>query len=306
MHKIKKFTLTDSLFRKYLFQHKVKLFNLLTAKSLPLFFRAGDSISTDPQVFGYWEVHIKSLIDHYAQEGFDDFFIDIGANIGLTSCQSGNAFKEVHCFEPNPDCFSILKINTKIALNKPLVFLNNFGLGAKTSQSNLYVPRGNWGSGFIHDENNSYTDSEIGEKDGYKGFSAANYDLMPIKIESANEKLAYLFQSLLTKNLTSGFIKIDVEGYEPLIVKSIAETIPKDFRAVILFECWTKGFDAQPLINMFKGRATAYKLVRSPEKYVNRFIRFLKIMKNFGYVYELKKFNQRSNAADIVFLIDKG
>jgi FkbM family methyltransferase len=302
----KDFELKDSLFRKYILQYKAKLFHLLTAKSLPLFFRAGDTISTDPQVFGYWEVHIKGLIDHYAQEGFGDFFIDIGANIGLTSCQSGNAFSEVHCFEPNPDCFSILKINTKLSLSRPLVFLNNFGLGAEAVQSNLYLPRGNWGGGFIHDENNSYTDSEIGEKDGYEGFSADNYDVMPIKIESANEKLSYLFESLLAKNLTSGFIKIDVEGYEPLIVKSIAQTIPKDFRAVMLFECWTKDFDAQPLIDIFKGRATAYKLVRSPEKNVNRFIRLLKIIKNFGYVYELIKFNKRSNAADIVFIIDKG
>ena len=302
----KDFELKDSLFRKYIIQYKANLFRLLTAKSLPLFFRGGDGISTEPQVFGYWEVHIKSLIDHYAQKGFGDFFIDIGANIGLTSCQSGNAFKEVHCFEPNPDCFSILKINTKLSLSKPLVFLNNYGLGAETNQSNLYVPRENWGGGFIHDENNSYSDSEIGDKDGYEGFSADNYDVMPIKIESANEKLSYLFESLLTNNLTSGFIKIDVEGYEPLIVKSIAQTIPKDFRAVMLFECWTKDFDAQPLIDMFKGRATAYKLVRSPEKNVNRFIRLLKIIKNFGYVYELKKFNKRSNAADIVFIIDRG
>jgi FkbM family methyltransferase len=302
----KDFELKDSLFRKYIIQYKANLFRLLTSKSLPLFFRAGDGISTDPQVFGYWEVHIKSLIDHYAQKGFGDFFIDIGANIGLTSCQSGNAFREVHCFEPNPDCFSILKINTKLSLSKPIVFLNNYGLGAETNQSNLYVPRGNWGGGFIHDENNSYSDSEIGKKEGCEDFSAVSYDVMPIQIESADEILANLFQSLWTKSLTSGFIKIDVEGYEPLIVKSIAQTIPKDFRAVILFECWAKDFDAKPLIDMFKGRATAYKLVRSPEKYVNRFIRLLKIIKNFGYVYELKKFNKRSNAADIVFIIDKG
>lgn len=301
----KDFRLNDSLFRKYFFQHKAKLFRLLTAKSLPLFFRGGDGISTDPQVFGYWEVHLKSLIDHYAQEGFSDFFIDIGANIGLTSCQSGNAFKEVHCFEPNTDCFSILKINTKLSLSKPIVFLNNYGLGAQKCQSNLYVPRGNWGGGFIHDENNSYSDSEIGKKEDCEDFSAINYDVMSIQIESADEKLANLFQSLLTKSLTSGFIKIDVEGYEPLIVKSIAKTIPKNFRAVILFECWTKDFDAKPLIDMFKGRATAFKLVRSPEKNVNRFIRLLKIIKNFGYFYELKMFTQRSNSADIVFVIDR-
>ena len=47
-----------------------------------------------------------------------DFLIDIVANIGMTSVQSGLCFKEVHLYEPNPECISILKLNLHRALGK--------------------------------------------------------------------------------------------------------------------------------------------------------------------------------------------
>ena len=63
---------------------------------------------------GVYEPHIKFLIDYLAEKGYSDFLIDIGANIGLTSCQSGNSFKEIHMFEPNPDCVNILKVKESL------------------------------------------------------------------------------------------------------------------------------------------------------------------------------------------------
>lgn len=299
----KKFTYKDSLYRKYLFQFKATLFNLLTVNSLPLFLRGRDVISTDPQVFGHYELRIKKFIDHFAQNGYSDYLIDIGANIGLSSCQSGNLFQEVHRFEPNPDCFNILKVNTRIALTKSSVFLYNFDLGNEADNLTLHVPKGNWGGGFIHDKFNLYTDNQIGSKDGFDGFDLKNYNEVPIKIESSIDKLTSLFQSLSLKELTSCFIKVDVEGYEPLIIKSNADVIPVNFKAIVLFECWSRDFDPEPLLQAFRGRAQAFKLVRSPEKHIPRLRRLFEIIRQFGYKYELKDFSMRSNSADLVFIV---
>jgi hypothetical protein len=69
---------------------------------LAVIFRGGDVISMTSISNGVYEPHIKFLIDYLAEK-------DIGLlnrhrrNIGLTSCQSGRNFREIHMFEPNPD-----------------------------------------------------------------------------------------------------------------------------------------------------------------------------------------------------------
>jgi FkbM family methyltransferase len=301
---LKNYSSKEHLFKKYFSALKVGLFKRLTKSALPIFLRGGDVISTDPLIFGYYENRVRDLINFYALNGYGDYLIDIGANIGLSCCQSGNLFKEIHCFEPNPECFSILKVNTRIMLTKPKVVLNNFALGESSSSSNLYVPRGNWGGGFIYDENNSYSSNEIGSKDGYDGFNLENYDVMPITVESGVEKLSDTFRGLAQKKLLSGFIKIDAEGYEPTILKAIAASIPQSFSVIILFEYHAKGFDPSSLIDLFGGRAKPYRLVRSPEKYIPRLKRFAQIMFYFGYKYQLKEFNPQGNSSDLIFVIN--
>ena len=294
----------ESLIQRLILRKKETLFKWLTSNSLPLFLRGRDVISVAPQIYGYYEIRIKDLIEHYAKNGYGDFLIDIGANIGLSTCQSGDYFKEVHCYEPNPNCFNILMVNTKISLNKCKVYLNKFGLGSEDATNTLYVPRGNWGGGFIHDENNSYDDDELGSKDGYTKLDLEKYDAMPILIQSAPNKLKELFLSLIEKNLLNGFIKIDVEGYEPLILKSIAQVIPDNLKVIILFECFTKNLSPENLLANFNGRAEAYKLVRNPPKNTSKIKRFFKIIAQFGYRFELEKFSVESTSTDIVFIVN--
>jgi FkbM family methyltransferase len=276
---------------------------VITKKSLPIFLRGGDVISVLPQALGYHEIRVRELINTSAKEGYKDFLLDIGANIGLSSCQSGDLFKEVHCYEPNPDCFQILKINTKISLKTCKVVLNNFGLGLIDDQSQLYVPRGNWGGAFIHDEANMYTDEEVSSKDGYAGFSSDNYEIVSISIKDSVPHFSQLFAELKSRGLRKGFIKIDVEGYENVVLEAIAKSIPENVEVVILFECFTKGFNPTALLEKFHGRAKPYRLVRSPEKYLGKLNRLKKIFAQFGYVYQLKEFDSLGNATDIVFIV---
>ncbi len=297
------FSSKESLFQRHIVRKKLGIFRALTKNSMPLFVRGGDEICVSPQLFGYYELRVKDLIDFYATNGHGDFLIDIGANIGLTSCQSGNSFKEVYCYEPNPNCFKILEVNTQIALHQCKLYLNQFGLGVEKSETTLHVPKNNWGGAFVHDRNNSYSDEEIGRKDGYEGFDASRYNQIPIQIESGTEKLRELFNSLTTKGLTSGFIKIDVEGYEPVILQSIAEALPKNMNIIILFECFTKDLDPNTLLTFFNGRAEAFKLIRSPEKHTPKLKRLMQIIAQLGYIYKVEKFNPKSNSTDIIFKI---
>ena len=301
----KPYSTKETLTQKYLSRIKENIYKWLTKDAMPLFLRGQDNISFSPLVFGFHEVRIREFIDHSAMNGYQDFLLDIGANIGLSACQSGNLFTEVHCYEPNPDCFSILSVNTRISLSKCKLHLNQFGLGAERAENMLYVPKENWGGGFIHDKNNSYQDDQLGSKDGYEGFDPNNYNLIPIKIEPAKETLDRLFKELASRNLTKGFIKIDVEGYEPLIVKSIAESLPDNFKVIILFECFIKGFNPNGLLEHFNGRALAYKLARIPEKNMNKIKRAWKIISQFGYEFQLKKFDINSSSTDIVFFVSK-
>ena len=99
-------------FLKRRFEHSV--FRNFTRKSLNIFLRGGDIISEGPLVDGEHEGLLTKFISNSAENGMSDFLIDIGANIGLTSCKNGNGFQKVYCFEPNPLCVNILKTNLAI------------------------------------------------------------------------------------------------------------------------------------------------------------------------------------------------
>ena len=265
-------------------KHKLKqsLYKKITKASLPLFFRGADIISIDPLVNGVYEIEIQKLMEHFGSSGYGDFLIDVGANIGLSSCQSGNAFKEVHMFEPNPLAISILKVNANIALRDSKYHIHEFGLGHKSEILKLYVPFDNWGGAFIKSNENEYTEDLLSSKDGYGNFNIKNYDLIDVKIESSTEQFRGLFNQLKSNGLSHGVIKIDVEGYEKLVIESILDTIISGISVFIIFENWKEGLDFSKLsshknlnLNVFKlfQNKTTYK---SAPRWVNSLLNFLK------------------------------
>jgi FkbM family methyltransferase len=157
---------------KYLF--KSRIFNLLTKKSSGLFLRGKDIISVNPQIFGIHEEPLTNLIKHYVKNGYKDFLIDIGANIGLTSCQNGGDFTEVHMFEPNPLCCNILEVNAWLAFDSAKFNIYRYGLGESNKKCSLTVPKHNWGGAFIRDKNNSYSDNILASKDRFETIDSKN------------------------------------------------------------------------------------------------------------------------------------
>lgn len=240
---------------------KAWIFERLTRNGSALFFRGRDMISTRAQITGTWEPTLTELLGHFARTGHGDFLLDIGANIGLVSCQCGNAFGEVHMFEPNPLCCHLIAVNATLALTVPHT-LHPFGIGDCDKTCELTVPRHNWGGAFVDDESNAYDKSIIAAKDGFSSYSADNYFKLGIEIRDGATALAEVFASLAAKGLTHGTVKIDVEGYEPVVLAALARALPPEVSVVVAMECWDADFAMTAALERFGGRARGYKLDR--------------------------------------------
>jgi FkbM family methyltransferase len=278
----------------------------MTQKSSNLFFRGSDTISVAPQLFGSHEPVQTSLIGALSKEGYSDFLIDVGANIGLISCQCGYQFKEVHMYEPNPLCCHILEVNARIAKNSFKYEIHPYGLGGLDRISTLCIPKENWGGAFIRD-NNTYSDILLSKKDGFDGIDKKNYFDVDVTLKNSSIELEALFTKLSLRSLKSGVIKIDVEGYEPMVLKGIAESLPKDFEVYILFESWNPSLNLDEIKQLFSGRASIAKLVRHTpyRRSWSKIIKFAALFFQWNIPTRLQPIAENDSLGDIVLKINR-
>lgn len=134
-------------------------------------------------------------------------FIDIGANIGKYSILLGKKRNvKVYSFEPHPTTFNLLKSNAK-KNNIKDIHLENFGLGDKRGDIFLYLDPLNPGR-------NSMEQKLDLKKITVKIKKLDDYNIKNVKL-----------------------IKIDVEGFEPCVLRG-AEKIIKENKPKIIFEAW--------------------------------------------------------------------
>lgn len=230
------------------------LFRRLTTKSSNLFLRGGDVISVGPQANSLHEPDLTGAIDYCCDSGYSDFLIDIGSNIGLTTAQNGAGFSRIICFEPNPLCVHILKVNVEIAGLAGKAEVCEYGLGEAEGNYELWIPRHNWGGAFVKSDENSYSEDLILSKDGLSEFKDSQYMIKNIEVRSAKRILSEKFSSLIDAGLTKGVIKIDVEGMEGVVIKGIADSIPDTVKAIIFFENWDDNINYKDIMAMFAKR----------------------------------------------------
>jgi FkbM family methyltransferase len=221
---------------KRLSRLRYSLVKRLTRKAPPLFLRGQDIISLGPLANGVYDPVMQQLMHHFAQQGFQDFLIDIGANIGLVSCESGSCFKAVHLFEPNPYVASVLKVNCFISLKNQNYQIHEHGLGARDEQLTLHVPYDNWGGAFVAPPENAYDLAQLSQKDGFDRFDLDNYGIVDVQIRNADDTFEQLFQQLASAEHRCGVIKIDVEGLDEFLIDRLLAKLPDDFSVVVFFE----------------------------------------------------------------------
>lgn len=285
---------------------KHRQFEILTKNSLNLFLRIGDSISISPQIKGCWEPVLASFLKFAASKGYSDFLIDIGANVGLTSCQSGKFFNEVHMFEPNPHCFKILEVNSFFSLGNTKYHLYKFGLGDRNKKVKLMVPKKNWGGAFVHDQANSYSDKILAKKDGFQHIYKKNYYNTEIVIKKTSDELKKIFKRLFKKTGNAGVIKIDVEGYENVVLKGIAESMNKNLKIIIIFENHDPNFDIKKCESLFNGRAKLFKIETkfpSWERF-SRGFKYLSRLFNKEAIHRLRIADHINAKEDLVLVIE--
>tara|TARA_B100001063_G_C16769470_1_gene560716 strand:+ start:1956 stop:2882 length:927 start_codon:yes stop_codon:yes gene_type:complete len=269
---------------------KQKIFQKMTAKAFPIFLRGGDTITTDPSIFGYHEKPLVSFITHLTEEGLNDFLIDIGANIGLISCQCGNLFSEVHMFEPNPIILKVLEANSMLSIKSKYV-IHPYALSDHEGFAELTIPKKNWGGAHIDDELNSYSETVLLSKDNYKEKDKENYFNLQIKVKDVEKGLKELFDDLNHKNLTKGVIKIDIEGYEDLVLKALAKTIPLNFELLIISECWgdTNTEKSLNIKNAFRNRSEIGKFSPFKDWWSNwRWIKIIQLFLRGSYGFSAR------------------
>lgn len=155
-----------------------------------------------------------SSLDTYQQEELDFVYsrlsnfrvaIDIGAHIGLVSNQLSQRFNNVESFELNPSICKCLKINmTQKGCNN--VTIHNCGLGQEKKLVSL-----------------KYKSKDTTDKRSFG---------VHVNEKSGN----ILITSLDSFNFIDvDFIKIDTEGYEPLVLLGALQTI-KNFKPIIMLE----------------------------------------------------------------------
>jgi FkbM family methyltransferase len=158
-----------------------------------------DTVFLHVRMEGYYEKGISDITSKIIRTG--DTVIDIGANFGwYTSllCKGVGPTGSVHCFEPNANMFPVLKRNIELNQFEDRAIAMQIGIGSEKTSARLAAAEGELGLGHIVNE------AEV--------ISTQANDIQVIQIDTLDS----LFASRIDR---ISFIKIDVEGFEPFVIK---------------------------------------------------------------------------------------
>ena len=166
------------------------------------------SILSDPKygeaLGARFEPNTTELINNLITNGTA---IDVGANIGCTTLLMAEVCQQVHSFEPVPSTCSLLSENIRRNCISN-VEIYNLGLGVAEAASQISFSPGNRSGGFVSD----LTQASVG------------HEVEAVKIVPGD-----------TLGLRPSFIKVDVEGYEALVLRGLRDTLECS-RPVVMFE----------------------------------------------------------------------
>ena len=147
--------------------------------------------------------------------------LDIGANIGMFSLSYASLFKGaiIHSFEPVNFVYSILSRNLEINPNlSSNIQTHNFGLSNCVEKKKLSIP-----TPYQHLRYSDSLDTRLYSVFG-KGKEKFDAKFLPLDLWIDQNPMHAL-----------DFIKIDVEGYEYLVLDGAKKTL-KSFRPIVMFE----------------------------------------------------------------------
>ena len=194
---------------------------------------------------GVWETFVDDILCALVRPG--QVFIDVGANQGYYTIKLGHLVGEagaVFSFEPNPELYRFLFDNVSINGLASRVRAYRVAAGDAPGQSILRFPYNNMGGGHV----------------AVPGHPAApqtdDVDSGSYRIDVAR------IDDVLPARTVADLIKIDVEGYEPLAVRGMRETLDRSPNAAIVLEvavaAWARFGDPIALLEQVRGARDAY------------------------------------------------
>ena len=108
----------------------------------------------------------------------------------------------------------------------------------------LKIPMHNWGGAFVANAENVYSNEDIARKEGLRSIELLETHEQRIKIVEAEKFFKeHVFHNGGLAHNRSGVIKIDVEGYEEVVLRGIASSLPCSSSVCIIFENWNAKFE---------------------------------------------------------------
>jgi FkbM family methyltransferase len=196
-----------------------------------------ENVSLEIYVFGIYE---KDTIDYMVQSiPKNGIFIDVGANIGAICLEVANKRKDVkvYAFEASPKVFKFLEINKHQNKLENLSIFNRAVHENENSEMEFYSP---------NDQNG-------------KGSFSAVFTSESEKVKTKNLDI-FIEENHLKPNL----VKVDVEGYELTVFKSMSKFLSKKSNCEIFFEFvdW-----AETAAHYERGAAQEYLLKKGYQLY---------------------------------------
>lgn len=174
---------------------------------------ARDMVMT-PQLVVYrqWEAELSALLPRLCSPG--SVFVDIGANFGYFTCllaaHLGQApGSRVVAVEPNPDLLRLLRTNVGINWSGAAVRIEPVAVGSEPGEMLLSIPEDRSANGTL---------APIEAK----GLSIRKHKVSVVRLDD-----------LLRNEPRVDLIKIDVEGFEPAVLRGAVETLARpDLRLI--------------------------------------------------------------------------
>jgi FkbM family methyltransferase len=138
--------------------------------------------------------------------------LDIGANIGNHALALSDHFDEIHAFEPNPDVFERLVGNVARNPGVPIQAVNA-GLGAEAGALTFYRP--------VADATNRGTGTFV------RAQAPEQFSETQLPVMTGDD---YVEAKLGGRKVAA--IKIDVQGFEPDVLRGLTRTIERDRPAI--------------------------------------------------------------------------
>ena len=201
-------------FRKFYFNRKnYKLHMSPSAMAAGMYIEGEKHLNFD-------EDFLKSLIRP------NDYFIDIGANIGHISISLKKNLPSINCLaiEANPNTFKIL--NNNIKLNKLDIRTINCAVGDVNNSTIKFQDS-------ISDECNSVISDRMLKKNDENIYVVEHKNELSVEVKTLDFLINYFS---ISNNIR--LIKIDTEGYELFVLKGGKNILEKT--EMIYFEYWDK------------------------------------------------------------------